>query len=159
EAVNARVQVKVCGVRRVGDARLAVALGAGWIGCVRAADSPRCASSREAAAIRRAVEGRARFVLVGRGTPVHTTPVRMTPSDEERRHEREVVETLLKEAKRVHADAVQIHGASRAAVERVRDAGLVAWRVIPVVRGTRRLPRQVVTARSDTPVLLDVGAG
>jgi phosphoribosylanthranilate isomerase len=143
--VTARVQVKVCGVRRVEDARLAVALGAGWIGCVRAKDSPRCAKLREVAAIRRGVDARAGVVLVGRA----------------RRGENgEVVAALVREAKRVGAAAVQIHGASRAALARVRDAGLVAWRVISVVRGAARLPRSLRTARvARSQVLLDVGAG
>jgi phosphoribosylanthranilate isomerase len=146
--------VKVCGVRRVEDARLAVALGAGWIGCVRAVDSPRRATLREVAAIRRGVDGRAGVVLVER--------VRSDKRHEngERRDEGDVVAALVREAKRVGADAVQLHGASRAALVRVRDAGLVAWKVIPLARGATRLPRSLRTARvARSPVLLDVGAG
>jgi phosphoribosylanthranilate isomerase len=136
--------VKVCGVRRVEDARLAVALGAGWIGCVRAVDSPRRATLREVAAIRRGVDGRAGVVLVGRA----------------RRDEGDVVAALVREAKRVGAVAVQIHGASRAALARLRDAGLVVWKVISLARGATRLPRSLRTSTvARSPVLLDVGAG
>ena len=155
--MTARVQVKVCGVRRVEDARLAVALGAGWIGCVLAKDSPRCATPHEVAAIRRGVDGRAGVVLVGR---VRRGEGNANGDGRERRDEGDVVAALVREAKRVGAAAVQIHGASRAALARVRDAGLVAWRVISLARGAARLPRSLRTARvARSPVLLDVGAG
>ena len=152
--MTARVQVKVCGVQRVEDARLAVELGAGWIGCVRAVDSPRRATLREVAAIRRGVDGRVGVVLVGR--------VRRGERDAkgDERHELEIAAELVRDARRVGASAVQIHGASRAALARVRDAGLVAWRVISLARGAARLPRSLRTARvARSPVLLDVGAG
>ena len=161
--MTARVQVKVCGVRRVEDARLAVELGAGWIGCVRAVDSPRRATLREVAAIRREVDERVGVVLVGRVRPGKAE----AKGDEKNRRderddgdEREIVAALVREAKRVGASAMQIHGASRAALARVRDAGLVAWRVISLARGAARLPRSLRTARvARSPVLLDVGAG
>lgn len=140
-----RPLVKVCGVRRVEDARLAVALGAGWIGCVRAVDSPRRATLREVAAIRRGVDGKAGVVLVGRSRPGENG---------------EVATALVREAKRVGAVAVQIHGASRAALARLRDAGLVVWKVISLARGATRLPRSLRTSTVvRSPVLLDVGAG
>jgi phosphoribosylanthranilate isomerase len=154
------VQVKVCGVRRVEDARLAVALGAGWIGCVRAKDSPRCATLREVAAIRRGVDGRAGVVLVGRVRRGEGNADGDERVERNERDGREIAAALVREAKRVGAAAVQIHGASRAALARVRDAGLVAWRVISLARGAARLPRSLRTARvARSPVLLDVGAG
>jgi phosphoribosylanthranilate isomerase len=158
--VTARVQVKVCGVRRVEDARLAVALGAGWIGCVRAKDSPRCATQREVAAIRRGVDGRAGVVLVGRVRRGEGNANGEERAERDECDGREIAAALVREAKRVGASAVQIHGASRAALVRVRDAGLVAWRVISLARGAARLPRSLRTARvARSPVLLDVGAG
>jgi phosphoribosylanthranilate isomerase len=154
------LQVKVCGVRRVEDARLAVALGAGWIGCVRAKDSPRCATLREVAAIRRGVDGRAGVVLVGRVRRGEGNANGDERAERDERDGREVAAALVREAKRFGAAAVQIHGASRAALARVRDAGLVAWRVISLARGAARLPRSLRTARvARSPVLLDVGAG
>jgi phosphoribosylanthranilate isomerase len=156
--VSARVHVKVCGVRRVADARLAVALGAEWVGCVRAADSPRCATVGEVEAIRCAIEERARVVVVGR--------VRAGERSEtgEASEERDVVAALVREAKSVGADAVQIHGASHDALARVRDAGLVAWRVVALAREATELPRELAPESEsespiDAPVLLDVGAG
>jgi phosphoribosylanthranilate isomerase len=153
-------------VRRVEDARLAVALGAGWIGCVRAVDSPRRATLREVAEIRRSIDGRAGVVLVGRVGGVRRGEGNAKGDGRdgcekgERRDEGDVVAALVREAKRVGASAVQIHGASRAALARVRDAGLVAWKVIPLARGATRLPRPLRTARvARSPVLLDVGAG
>jgi len=143
-----RTRVKICGVRRVEDARLAVELGAEWVGCVRAVDSPRYASLREVAAIRRAVEGRARVVLVGRVRP------------EDEGESGAAGEEFVLEAKCVGASAVQIHGASRASLERVRDAGLIAWTVVSIARDATRLPGSLEAAREDgAPFLLDVGAG
>ena len=42
------MEIKICGLRRPEDARLAVRLGAQWIGVVRAPDSPRSATLEEA---------------------------------------------------------------------------------------------------------------
>ena len=47
--------IKICGLRRVEDAKLSLELGASLLGCVMAGDSPRCASVAEVQAI---VEGR-----------------------------------------------------------------------------------------------------
>src|SRR5262249_8631078 len=69
------------------------------------------------------------------------------------------------EGKCVGASAVQIHGASRASLARVRDAGLIAWTVVSVARGATRLPRSLEDLQSGapradrSPVLLDVGVG
>ncbi|MEP7013192.1 MAG: phosphoribosylanthranilate isomerase [Acidobacteriota bacterium] len=58
------VQVKVCGVTTVGDARLAVELGAAYLGLNFYPGSPRCVSVERAREIADAVEGRARLVGV-----------------------------------------------------------------------------------------------
>ena len=62
--------VKICGLRRADDARLAASLGANWLGIVLAADSPRRATREEAILIAAAAGGQARPVLVFRDAAV-----------------------------------------------------------------------------------------
>ncbi len=57
------MRIKVCGITRCEDAELAVSLGAGFIGLNFYPPSPRCLTIERAAAIARAVKGRA--LLVG----------------------------------------------------------------------------------------------
>ena len=67
------VEIKICGLRRPEDARMAVRLGARWIGVVRAPDSPRSATLEEARQVvgaAREVNPEVRPVLAtGRRTP------------------------------------------------------------------------------------------
>ena len=65
-----RPKIKICGVRRVADALLAVDLGATHIGCVLAPDSPRCATLNEARELVAAVGSSAQVVLVFRNPSV-----------------------------------------------------------------------------------------
>jgi len=58
------VRIKVCGITRCEDAELAVGLGADFIGLNFYPPSPRCLTLEPAAAIARAVKGRARLVGV-----------------------------------------------------------------------------------------------
>ena len=61
------MRVKICGLRRAVDAECAIELGASHVGVVLAADSPRCATREEAAAVVAVARGRAEPVLVFRG--------------------------------------------------------------------------------------------
>src|ERR1700738_35278 len=58
------VRIKVCGITRCEDAELAVSLGADMIGLNFYPPSPRCLTIERAAAIARALKGRARLVGV-----------------------------------------------------------------------------------------------
>lgn len=130
-------RVKVCGVRRVEDARLAAALGARWIGVVRAADSPRQATLDEAAAVRGALSGGVRLVLVYRG---------------------ESLPQVVREARRIGADAVQLHDASVHVESAARACGLVVLPVVACAAGAARVP-EVPAATPDEPCVLDAGRG
>lgn len=60
-------QIKICGLRRMEDAVRAVELGATWLGCVVAPESPRCAEEAELHAIARlCAEAERALVIVGR---------------------------------------------------------------------------------------------
>ena len=83
-------QVKICGITRVEDARLAVDLGADYLGLNFHPSSPRSLELRQAARIASAVQGR--VALVG----VFVNPA---------------VEELEKVTERVPLDFLQFHGA------------------------------------------------
>ena len=135
------MEVKICGLRRPEDARLAARLGAGWIGIVRAPDSPRSATLAEA----RRVIAAAREV---------------SPTV------RAVLATGRRTGGEVAADAaalgvrrVQPHGLSDAGVRTLRAAGLVVHRVVTVPEAASRLPGFAPPAAVDGPLVFDVGGG
>ena len=52
--IGTRQAVKICGLRRPGDALVAAEAGADYLGCVLVEGSPRCVTPREAGAVRQA---------------------------------------------------------------------------------------------------------
>ncbi|MEM7203637.1 MAG: phosphoribosylanthranilate isomerase [Planctomycetota bacterium] len=130
--------LKVCGVRRAADADLAVALGARFVGCVLAADSPRCATHTEVERIRDAVRGRAEVVLVFRDAD---------PT------------TIGASCERTGVRRVQPVGADAASLTALYAAGLVVHRVVAVAPETTALPAFAPPAGHHAPAVLDVGRG
>jgi phosphoribosylanthranilate isomerase len=128
--------IKICGLRRVADAELALQLGATHLGCVVAADSPRCATADEVRAIRGVAAGRAIFVLVCRGG-----------RDE-----------VLAAAVEAGPDLVQWHGATPVDEVALAAAGLLPLRVRSVDAAAVALP-SLPSATNASPLLLDVGRG
>lgn len=113
-----RPAVKICGVTRPEDARLAVELGAAYVGLNFYPGSPRCVSHRQARRIAEAVTGECRLVAVVAGAA------------------RGDVAAILDE---VGADLVQFHGD-----EGWRDIEPFAERAIKVLRVEKRpQPRQL----------------
>ena len=133
-----KVIVKICGIRRPEDASRAVELGASYVGCVYAPDSPRCTTVEEIQAVRRAVGDRAELVLVLRGISVEV-------------------------AQRISAHTgvrrVQAHGVDSKWIDGAEDSGLVLHRVHALDRGVLELPSLLPRALPETPALLDVGRG
>ncbi|HUG12577.1 MAG TPA: phosphoribosylanthranilate isomerase [Opitutaceae bacterium] len=131
-------RVKICGVTRVRDARLAVSLGATMIGCVLAADSARRATISQARAIVRAVGGIVPVVLVYREATQGT---------------------VLDACARTGATTVQLHDCEEAQCVALEAAGL---RVIRVRRMDTLGPRLPAFAPAPGPrrlFLLDSGRG
>jgi len=133
-----KTRVKICGVTRVRDARLAVSLGASMIGCVMARDSKRRASPAKAAAIVRAVGGSVPVVLVYRSAS-----------------ELEIVAACG----RTGARTVQLHDAPESVCANLESAGLRVIRVRQVKRGARVLPNLDPTPNPRRLFLLDSGGG
>jgi phosphoribosylanthranilate isomerase len=102
------LRIKVCGITRREDAEMAVGLGADFIGLNFYRQSPRCLTLETAAAIARAVKGRARLV----GVFVNA----------ERAYIEERLESL-------ELDLLQFHGDED-------EDGLKGWPV-PVIRALR----------------------
>jgi indole-3-glycerol phosphate synthase/phosphoribosylanthranilate isomerase len=130
--------VKICGLTRPGDARLAVALGATHIGVVRTESSPRSVRAAEARDIFAAAEGKAETVFVFRDIPL-----------------RQVIE----DAQVSGARGVQLYDASDDDVRAASSEGLRVYRVYGMERDSSRLPRFESPPTEAQPALLDVGGG
>lgn len=128
--------VKICGLMRPQDARLASELGATHVGVVRAPSSPRCASLAEARAIFDAA-GEAARVLVFKGVPVAR---------------------VLDDARRVRAGA-QIYGFEEADALWLESEGIRVYRVFRMSADSRALPRLAPAPTAARPAMLDVGGG
>jgi phosphoribosylanthranilate isomerase len=133
-----RPRVKICGLKRVEDAELAVNLGADTIGAVRTRSSPRRVSLDEARTLFAEVGSRAARVLVFRDV---------------------AVEEVLKDAVLAGADWVQLYRASEEDVRRLEGEGLRVLRVVDVSEHATELPAFSTGPTSKRPVLLDVGGG
>lgn len=133
-----RPRVKVCGLRRVEDAELALALGAHALGCVLAADSPRRATIAEARALAAFARDRAPLVLVFRG---------------------ETTETVRAACAETGVRDVQLHGADPAQLAALEAEGLVCWRVFSLAQGARELPTLEPPPSATRPAILDRGRG
>ena len=133
-----RPRVKICGLRRLEDVQLALALGADDCGFVVAPDSPRAVRVEELAELAAPVlaAGR-RAVLVSRGVPAPR---------------------LAEHARRAGIAAVQMHGAGADDEALLAAAGCAPWRVVSVAVDATRLP-PLPPATPTCPALLDVGAG
>lgn len=132
-----RPLVKICGLRRVQDAELAVALGATHVGAVRTPESPRRASLDEARAIFDRVASKATRVLVFRDVPI---------------------EGVVRDASSSGADWVQLYGGSDADFERLESEGFRVLRVYRVEEDSRALPA-LLDSSDARPALLDVAGG
>lgn len=135
------MEVKVCGLRRPEDARLAVRLGAGWVGIVRAPDSPRSVTLEEAR----------RVIAAAREVDPAVRPVLATG-----RRTRDEVAT---DAFALGVERVQPHGLSASGVRALEKAGLIVHRVVPVREEATRLPDFAPAADGSGPLVFDVGGG
>lgn len=135
------MEVKICGLRRPEDARLVARLGAGWIGIVRAPDSPRSASLEEAR----------RVIAAAREVNPEIRPVLATG----RRTRGEVAA----DAFALGVKRVQPHGLSEAGIQGLAAAGLTVHRVVTVPETARRLPAFVAPEDHEGPLVFDVGRG
>lgn len=130
--------VKICGLKRVEDAELAVHLGATHIGVVQTPTSPRAASVDEARAIFEASAGRATRVLVCRDL---------------------AIEDVARDAKASGCDWVQLYHAVDADVERLETEGFRVLRVHDMRESSSALPALSPAPTERRPALLDVGGG
>lgn len=129
-------RVKICGICRARDARLALEAGAWRLGCVLAQDSPRRTTLARAREL--AVVFPERVVLVFRDP---------------------ALDDVLHAARTARTDQVQVHGVDESFYQALDQQGLRAWRVHPVARDATRLPRLEPRPSEDRPAVLDVGRG
>lgn len=133
-----RPRVKICGLRRVEDAELALALGAHALGCVLAADSPRRATRAQARALAAFARDRAPLVLVFRG---------------------ERSEEVRAACAQTGTRDVQLHGAPQEEIAALEQEGLRCWRVYPLDAEALALPALDPPPDARCPALLDCGRG
>ena len=135
------MEIKICGLRRPEDARLAVRLGARWIGVVRAPDSPRSATLEEAR----------RVIAAAREVNPEVRPVLATG--------RRTRDEVASDAFALGVDRVQPHGLSEAGVRTLTEAGLIVHRVVTVPESAARLPEFEPPPDDAGPLVFDVGSG
>jgi phosphoribosylanthranilate isomerase len=133
-----RPLVKICGLTRPEDARLAVRLGATHVGCVMAPTSLRCASLEQARSVFQAAGDGVRRVLVYR---------------------RQAVREIVEMARDVGTTDVQLHEMSEENALWLEREGLRVCRTHRVDPKSERLPVLVPEPTPDRPALLDVGDG
>ena len=133
-----KTPVKICGIKRVRDARLAVKLGASMIGCVMTRESKRRATPAQVSAVIRAVGKSVPVVLVFRGAG-----------------ETEVLQACRKTGART----VQILDAEESVYANLEKRGLRVIRARQVPAGAKRLPRLNPAPRANRLYLLDSGTG
>ena len=135
------MEIKICGLRRAEDARAAVRLGAGWIGIVRAPDSPRSASLEQAR----------RVIAAARAEDPAVRPVLATG--------RRTRDEVARDAEALGIERVQPHGLSEAGIRTLRAAGLIVHRVVRIPENASRLPSFSTAQKADGPLVFDVGGG
>ena len=128
--------VKICGLRRIEDAALAVDLGAAALGCVLASDSPRTASPSEARALVTAFRDQVPVVLVFRD-----------PTRDE----------VLAASEHTGAREVQLHRSPESLCRELEARALRVWRVLGVEGAM--LPKLCVTPDAKRPLVLDRARG
>lgn len=142
------MKVKICGLRRLEDARVALTLGATHLGVVLAGDSPRCATLEEARAILALVNSSNE---VSRREHPRNTGVLVFRDQSE--------QDILHAARTASARCVQVHGASARTIERLRGHGLCVLPVASCAVDARVLPSFPVAPTAGEPGVLDCGRG
>lgn len=130
--------VKICGLTRSEDARLAVDLGATHLGCVMAPESPRYASVEQVRDVFAAAGDSVNCVLVFRSQPVAA---------------------ILEMARELGTDNVQLHEMTEEDAQELEGQGLTVYRVKRLDAETEELPVLTPPPTPERPVLLDVGSG
>lgn len=135
---SVRPFVKICGLTRPEDAKLAVSLGATHIGAVCSPDSPRAVDASTARRILDAADGRAQRVFVFRGVDVND---------------------VIARAKVAAADIVQIYDGTEDDLARIESEGFRVLRVYRMREGDSALPVFAPVSSETRLSLLDVGGG
>lgn len=130
--------IKICGLTRPDDARLAIALGATHIGAVRTPSSPRWVSPEHARDVFAAADGKAETVFVFKDIPLAQ---------------------VIDDARVSSAAGVQLYDASDDDVRAVAAEGYRVYRVYHMEQDATSLPSFAPPPTEAQPALLDVGGG
>lgn len=133
-----RPLVKICGLTREDDARLAVRLGATHVGCVMAENSPRSVAVEQARRVFEAAGETVYHVLVFRG---------------------QRAAGVLRTAESVGTHHVQLYAFDEEEALRLEAMGCTVYRVHDIEPDVRSLPVLVPDPSPERPAVLDVGGG
>lgn len=129
--------IKICGLTRPEDSRLAVDLGASHVGCAMAPGSPRSVTAACAKEVFEAA-GEAIGVLVFKNRPV---------------------DFVVDQARKVGTHHVQLYGYSEQNCLFLENSELMVYRVFRMDIESDSLPPMIPSPTEITPAVLDVGGG
>lgn len=133
-----RPMVKICGLTRPEDARLAAELGATHVGCVLVTSSPRWVSAEQARAVFEAAGNDVEHVLVFKGAPLDG----------------------IRGASRIAGTrSVQLYEYASEEADLLVSEGFRVFRVHSVACDAGELPRLSPPPTVEGPAVLDVGGG
>jgi phosphoribosylanthranilate isomerase len=133
-----RPRIKICGLTRVEDVRLAVELGATHVGCIMVPSSPRAVTAERARSVFEAAGGDVHHVLVFK-------------------KEKPVV--VASRAREVGTSHVQLYGSSEEECLQLEKESLTVYRVRDLDPDADSVPPLFPVPTEDRPSLLDVGGG
>jgi phosphoribosylanthranilate isomerase len=131
-------RIKICGLTRTEDARLAVELGATHVGCIMVPSSPRSVTTARARSVFEAAGGDVNHVLVFKN---------------------EKTAVVAERAREVGTSHVQLYGYSEEECLQLEKENLTVYRTHDLVPDADSIPTILPVPTEDRPALLDVGGG
>ncbi len=130
--------VKICGLTRPEDGRLAVELGATHLGCIMVPSSPRCATVEQARRVFETADDNVKKVLIFKD---------------------ETMDVIFDVAREVGTNHVQLYGMTETEALNLEASAFTVYRVHEVDFAVQDLPPFIPEPTSARPAVIDVKGG